>query len=302
VESPITIIDTSFPQTLSRLAKGVTNELLVASPWITTVAARIVSVSLEASNPIALQIIARLDEADFLSGASHLDAFRPETYPRFANVRFRALPLLHAKMLIADRRKVLIGSANMTEGGLSRNHEISVLIDSEAVGKMCADAFFRLWEIATDPEPEFIRNIENLIQDSLPVGEESPIKDLQQRKSAKAPLRKMHYKYVKPRGAISAVRYLSELLSTPISPENDIDDYDTALAWLKRGLHHLPYEERNRPENLLRLERLIYHPDVSIRATAVDRAGRSGNILFVRRLLTNPAVNSVVRYISFSFI
>ena len=167
---PGSIIDTSFPQTLSQLVKGVTNELLVASPWITTVAAKIISLSLDSAKPIALQIIARLDESDFLSGASHIEAFRPETYPRFANVRIRGLPLLHAKMVIADRRTVLVGSANMTEGGLSRNHEISVLIDSEAIGKLYVEAFFRLWQIASDPEPDFLKYIENLIQESLPAG------------------------------------------------------------------------------------------------------------------------------------
>jgi len=45
--------------------------------------------------------------------------------------------LLHAKVIVADRERAVIGSANLTWGGLVRNHEVGVLIEGSEV-----------WEIA----------------------------------------------------------------------------------------------------------------------------------------------------------
>ena len=84
-----------------------------------------------------------------MSGSSHVEAFKPNMYPSSTNVEIRALPMLHGKMLVADRKRVIIGSANLTEGGLHRNHEVCLLLDSDKIGEECAAVFFRFWEMAT---------------------------------------------------------------------------------------------------------------------------------------------------------
>jgi phosphatidylserine/phosphatidylglycerophosphate/cardiolipin synthase-like enzyme len=38
---------------------------------------------------------------------------------------------LHAKVVVADRTRAIVGSANLTVGGLGTNHEIAVLIEGE---------------------------------------------------------------------------------------------------------------------------------------------------------------------------
>lgn len=51
---------------------------------------------------------------------------------RHANIlEFKGLKVeqLHAKVLVVDRKKALVGSANFTWGGLVTNHEIAVLLD-----------------------------------------------------------------------------------------------------------------------------------------------------------------------------
>ncbi|MFJ8850596.1 phospholipase D-like domain-containing protein [Streptomyces sp. NPDC102437] len=46
---------------------------------------------------------------------------------------------LHAKVIAADRHTALLGSANLTSRGLSRNVEIGVILcDSRAVGRLVA--------------------------------------------------------------------------------------------------------------------------------------------------------------------
>ncbi len=44
---------------------------------------------------------------------------------------------MHAKFLVADRRRVLVGSHNLTHAALKYNHEVSLLLDSpELAGKL----------------------------------------------------------------------------------------------------------------------------------------------------------------------
>ncbi|GIV20579.1 MAG: endonuclease [Armatimonadota bacterium] len=40
---------------------------------------------------------------------------------------------LHAKVVIADRKKAVIGSANLSWGGMVVNHEVGVLVEGEPV-------------------------------------------------------------------------------------------------------------------------------------------------------------------------
>ena len=104
VHTPRTqLITGAWPDILAAFVRDTRQELLIASPWITEGAAKLLSRELGSVGSVSLQILARMDEADFLSGSSHLLAFQTHTYPPHVQVRFRALPMLHAKMLVADR-------------------------------------------------------------------------------------------------------------------------------------------------------------------------------------------------------
>lgn len=50
---------------------------------------------------------------------------------------------LHAKVVISDRERAVIGSANFSWGGMVQNHEVAVLIEGEEVWKL-AKAIDRL--------------------------------------------------------------------------------------------------------------------------------------------------------------
>lgn len=45
---------------------------------------------------------------------------------------------LHAKILVADRSRALIGSANLSYRGLIRNHELTLLVDGPPAGSVAA--------------------------------------------------------------------------------------------------------------------------------------------------------------------
>jgi cardiolipin synthase len=45
---------------------------------------------------------------------------------------------LHAKALIIDRKKAIIGSANLSWGGMFSNHEIAVLLEGKEMWSLAS--------------------------------------------------------------------------------------------------------------------------------------------------------------------
>jgi hypothetical protein len=70
--------------------------------------------------------------------------------------KIKHYPLLHAKVVIG-RRKAFIGSANLTESGLGRREEVSVLIDDQGVVGELLAWFDRLWRQAYKPKIKEIK-------------------------------------------------------------------------------------------------------------------------------------------------
>jgi hypothetical protein len=280
------IITGAWADVLSSFVAATRRELLVASPWITAAAARLISHQLSSIGPVTLQILARMDACDFLSGSSHILAFRENTYPGHVRVVFRALPMLHGKMLVADRQRVIVGSANLTEGGLYRNHEISLQGDSNDLGEACAQEFFRLWSAALPVPDGYLDRLESALTDALPVPEDgiAPQATVDQRKSRKTGGQAVGFRYVRPPGASAARTLIAQALRLPPPADFTHEDRDAALHWLERSLKFVSIEQRGTAAVVHRSERLMYHPDIAVRATAVDRAGRSGNRSFLPRL------------------
>lgn len=54
---------------------------------------------------------------------------------RYPHIKVFIAPndFLHAKVLISDKKKVLIGSANLTSAGLSKNYELGILLDDSNI-------------------------------------------------------------------------------------------------------------------------------------------------------------------------
>lgn len=291
------VISGAWPNILAEFVRGVSNELLVMSPWITTVAAKLIANNLAHSGPVRLQLLARLDVADFLSGSSHIAAFLGETYPSGTDLRLRALPMLHAKMVIGDRSRVIVGSANMTESGLCRNHEVCLLLNSTEVAKECADVFFRFWEFGSDVPIDYLKQMEQQLRELQPRSDDEsddpPRPRMPRRRKTGS-----SFKYVRPSGAGSALRQLAELLLVSPVACPEPERIESAINWLTRQQKFLTKEQRGDEVVLKRIERLMYHPDIRVRATAVDRAGRSGNRYFLSRLLaivSNPTEDAAVR-------
>lgn len=282
-ETQSKLITGAWAKELSTFLSLTQQELLIASPWITEGVAKFISDALSSLQPITLQILARMDAYDFMKGTSHINSFRKNTYPGQHNVIFRALPMLHGKMLVSDRQRVILGSANLTDGGLYRNHELSLHFDSKALGDACAHEFFRLWSIASEVSNDYLDAIEHALEDALPDATE----ETEPSSKVKKPIlteRFLRVQYVRPPKAVSAQRLIKKALVLLPPPPVPHETKDVALNWLEQKLRFMSPEKRRAPNVVEHLERLMYHPDVGIRATAIDRAGRSINRHFLPRL------------------
>lgn len=293
------LITGAWPDTLAEFIRATRQELLIASPWITGGVARLISQELASIGPVLVQVLARMDEPDFLCAASDLIAFQEHTYPANARVVFRALPLLHGKMLVSDRERVIVGSANLTDGGLYRNHEISILTESRDIGEACAQAFFELWAAGAEPPADYLTMIERRLQDAMPSVDEGDPEG--PRQAARRPGRARttaSFRYIAPKGARAAKATLLKARLLPAPQVVASEDVPAAKEWLERRLKFLSAADRGSEATVSRLERLMYHADVGIRATAIDRAGRTGNRAFLPRIIalaTNAAEPSAVR-------
>ncbi|HPO12907.1 MAG TPA: phospholipase D-like domain-containing protein [Candidatus Hydrogenedentes bacterium] len=296
----VQIISGAWIDTLSAFIKATQHELLLMSPWITENVARLIGHDLSLSGPLSFQVLARCDESDFLSGASHIACFRATTYPSGIKLAVRALPMLHAKMLVSDRQRVIIGSANMTDGGIYRNHEICVMFESKQIGADCTKVFFESWEIASPLPANYLDQIEESMVALLPMGEQEESEPRRNRSqgSRKRNSRAFTFRYSRPIGAKAAIEHLAHIRAQILPSIHPVEDVSTAMAWLTRTLKFVPKSDRYSQTTQQHVEALMCHNDPGIRATACDRAGRSGNRHFLPRLAviaTNPTEAIPVR-------
>ena len=79
---------------------------------------------------IECSIITRVYLNDLLSGVNSIEAIRMMLE---AGIKVYAIRGLHAKAYLIDSNIVMLGSANFTIGGLSKNFELSIITDDETV-------------------------------------------------------------------------------------------------------------------------------------------------------------------------
>lgn len=114
--------------------KEVSSNLLVASPFIKVDEAKwlIDNLSTVSSSTINLQILTNLKSESVLSKSLDIEAL---LYLINYNDRTSIinLPRLHAKVYIADDRKAIITSANLTSPGLDSNFEYGIGLSDEGI-------------------------------------------------------------------------------------------------------------------------------------------------------------------------
>jgi hypothetical protein len=106
----------------------------------------------------AVHFLTDLSTDNLLSGTTDATALLA-VVESLSNVTVRYLPRLHAKVYVRDDAEAIITSGNMTDGGLSRNHELGVrLVDPSLVTQIRVHVT-RLSELGADVSAENLRAV-----------------------------------------------------------------------------------------------------------------------------------------------
>ena len=90
-----------------------------------------------------LEIITRFNEGDIISGVCELQAL--EYLYNASKVEVRGIANLHSKVYIFDKEKLIVSSANLTNSGLSLNHEAGIATNDRDTINSSLCYFDNLW-------------------------------------------------------------------------------------------------------------------------------------------------------------
>jgi len=155
---------------LAEVVHSAREELLIASPYIKETEARWVCDQLRdtgSSRPCMVRVLTDIRSDSILAGSLDLEAleiFRNQ----HGQSQVVSLPRLHAKVYVADTRRALVTSANLTPSGLDGNFEYGVsLEDPVLVQRVRRDleAYVQVGNVLTGVELASLVSVANDLKD-----------------------------------------------------------------------------------------------------------------------------------------
>ncbi len=127
----------SLEAVLEEIISGAEKEIIMITYMITEASLPMLRLIKEAMMrnvrvTFVLNSFSSLDTRIMKNYLHQLQKENPDQF-RLINFRDKTGRDIHAKVTIIDRKKALIGSANLTRGGMVENYEIGVFIEDEAV-------------------------------------------------------------------------------------------------------------------------------------------------------------------------
>ena len=138
---PIRLVDNQWEREFSQGLTDYPDELLIVSPFIKANAIE----ALLHQHSGRIKVITRFNLVDFAQSASDIPTLRRLLSHK---AKIRGVRNLHAKLYVFGASRAIVASANFTEGGLSRNHELGVVVQSLEGVAACVDYFNGLWNKA----------------------------------------------------------------------------------------------------------------------------------------------------------
>lgn len=135
----IRLVDAGWGRELTEALRADASEVRIICPFIKVGALdRLLS-----HRPSNVQVITRFNLVDFAEGVSDIAALRKLLD---ADASVRGVRNLHAKLYLFGASRAIITSANLTEAGLTRNHEFGVVADDAETIATCRAYFDDLWQ------------------------------------------------------------------------------------------------------------------------------------------------------------
>lgn len=128
------VLQKNWKGQLADLIQSAEKEIVISSPYVTFYGTQFISENLSESiiKNGSFLFVTNLSPVNIYQGATDPNAFVTLT-SAFQKIKIQHLPRLHAKVYIADSRRAIITSGNLTNGGLKLNYEYGVAISNEEV-------------------------------------------------------------------------------------------------------------------------------------------------------------------------
>lgn len=129
-----TLLDRNWKEHLSGLLGIMEQELLISSPFVNREGVDFVLARLTHTgrSDVRLHFLTNLSALNVSQGVTEPAALRLLA-ECIANTTITHLPRLHAKVYIADRKRAIVTSGNLTGAGLGRNYEYGILATDPVV-------------------------------------------------------------------------------------------------------------------------------------------------------------------------
>lgn len=137
----VRLVDGGWWEELEAALGGDASTVRIASPFIKLGA---VEGLFSEVSPL-FRILTRFNLDHFREGVSDISALRRLVE---LGAQVRGVQRLHAKLYLFGADHAVITSANLTEGGLRKNHELGVIAEGGALPRRCVGYFDGLWEKA----------------------------------------------------------------------------------------------------------------------------------------------------------
>ncbi len=137
----ISFLRSPWLQQFETLVSDATSSLTISSPYVSKgPCTRIALIkSQREDHNFEIPLLTDLSRGVLLSGANDVSAIY-ELASTFQNMSVRFLPSVHAKVYIADEKRAIVTSGNLTFGGMLNNFEYGVEVDDqESVRRIKAD-------------------------------------------------------------------------------------------------------------------------------------------------------------------
>lgn len=126
----IDVVNKDTREQIEKCFKMCESSVVIVSPFLSEKAVDMLCELCSLKPEIDCIFVTRLYLNDFLKGVNSLQALSKLLN---AGVKVYALRGLHAKLYLFDDETAIVGSANFTVAGLSKNFELSILTDEESV-------------------------------------------------------------------------------------------------------------------------------------------------------------------------
>jgi hypothetical protein len=138
----VRLVDGGWSSELSDALAADSSSVRIASPFVKEGA---VAQLFENAAPATIQLVTRFNLDHFSEGVSDIAALRRLLK---LGARIRGVKRLHAKLYLFGSARAVVTSANLTQAGLLKNHEIGIVAEGPGLASRCGGYFDHLWERA----------------------------------------------------------------------------------------------------------------------------------------------------------